>query len=174
VPHIIEIEDLRTLVETDLVDAALELELSAAEAELDRIAGPLGEVREYHRGGGYALILHRFAGSIRIVREPLASADLVASAWRLDPDRRSLWRLDSSGLATTWADGLVSVYYQPSDDLALRQAVAVALVRGAITGVPGVLGMTEGNFSIQFANGQTWSSVRDDVLSSAARPWGFG
>lgn len=172
-PHIIDPADLGSLLESDADAALLELELVAAEAELERVAGSIGEQREYHRGGGKVLVLHRFAGSVRAIREELASADLTATEFRLDTDRRSLWRLDAAGTAVTWATGLVSVFYAPADDLAIRQATALALMKQSLAGVPGVLGMTEGNFSIQFANGETWSSARADALVGASRPWGF-
>lgn len=175
---VIDLAALRSLVESDLTDDALTIELAAAEADVERVAGPLGELREVHRSVGRAIILNRYAASVRAVREFDADDDLEAEDWRLDADGRTLWRLDTGpSPASLWGggnrDGWVRVYYQARDDLAMRQGAVIALVKGGIAGTPGVLGLTEGNFSIQFQNGATWSSVRSDVTAGVEKPWNF-
>lgn len=172
-PHLIDPDDLAALLDSDVDAGRLALELAAAENAIELSAGPVGEVREFHRGGAGVIILRRFAASVRAIREPYEDEDLVDGVWRLDADRRSLWRLDTSGTPIGWAAGDVSVYYQPADDLALRQAAALALIRHSLSGIPGVLGFSEGNFSIQFKNGETWSSAQADVMGSLERPWSF-
>lgn len=172
-PHLIDPSDLPTLLDTDVDAARLLLELGAAESAIEHVAGPIGEVRELHRGGSGVVILDRYAASIRAVREPYGDEDLTADRYRLDGDRRSLWRLDENAVGIAWAAGLVSVYYQTADDLVARQATALALMRHSLSGIPGVLGFSEGNFSIQFNNGESWSSAQADVLEAVGRPWSF-
>lgn len=172
-PHLIDPTDLATLLDSDADAGRLALELAAAEAAIELAAGPVGEIREIHRGGTGVLILRRFAASVRAIREPYEDSDVDVAGWRLDADRRSLWRLDTSSIPIAWAHGEVSVYYQPADDLALRQAVALALIRHSLSGIPGVLGFSEGNFAIQFKNGETWTSAQADILHAVEQPWSF-
>lgn len=165
--------EVRAAYATSATDAALLAEIAAAEAAIDGVAGPLGEQREEHIGGTSVIILNRRAASIRSIREYLADADLTTADWRLDSDRRSLWRR-ATGYTAGWAVGPVLVAYQPVDDVMVRRSVALKLIQHNLATVPGVLGFTEGNFSIQFPNGETWASTHDEILGTSNQPWSFG
>lgn len=166
---IITPEELREHVETELEDDALQLHIDAAEQAIDPLAGPLEEITEERHGGSRIVILARPAASITSVFEDDGETELEEETdYRLLSDRRSLRRVDQE-----WS-GRVHVVSVPLDSLALRQLVVIQLVRHAIIGIPGILGFTEGNWSIQFASGETWSSAREDALSGLAAPWHFG
>lgn len=167
-----------------LSDAALTVFEADAEAAILAIAGPLGTSTYRSLGRSSIIMLPRYAASIEAVREGIDPVIALASDdWRLLSDRRSIERLPlgtnpayiSGPHATSYAFlDPVEVDYTPADDLATRRVVAVLLIRAAAVAQPGVLGMTEGNFSIQYANGQTYSVSRDDALEAAGPLWGFG
>jgi hypothetical protein len=107
----------------------------------------------------------------------------AAAEYRLSPtDSRSLWRsIPGTGEAAIPATselgvwrGPVTVVSTPLSLASLRKVATAQLVKGAISNNPGVLGLTEGNFTIQYANGQTYSVTVDDVLESVDPLWSFG
>lgn len=166
---IITPEELREHVDTELEDEALQIHIDAAEQAIERLAGALEEFTEERHGGSRIVILARHAATVSEVSEDDGDTDLTEDEdYRLLSDRRSLRRVDQE-----WS-GRVHVTYTPYSDLAVRQLVIIQLVRHALRSIPGVLGFTEGNFSIQFASGETWSSTRDDALSGLGAPWHFG
>lgn len=166
---IITVEELRELVETDLSDEALQIEIDAAEQAILRVAGSLDDVTEEREGHSEYVILARHAAEITTVSDDDGETELTETDdWILLSDRRSLRRVGAR-----WRHR-VQVAYTPADELALRQMVIVQLVRHAITGTPGVIGFTEGNWSIQFASGETWSAARQGVLDGVGLPWHFG
>jgi len=177
----LDVTDLREHIETELEDSALERLLAAAYDQIDAVAGPTGELIEHHAGGSRFIILRRFAaeadsGGEQIeVREADAAAALdPATEWRILSDRRSIERLEP-GCETCERRffGPVEVIYVPRADDAIRDLVAIELVKGDVTSNPGVLGMTEGNWTIQYANGTTWSSSQAGALEAVAAPWSF-
>ena len=164
--------EVRGSVQTSATDDALAVQIAGAEAELERVLGPVGEVREIKAGGGRVIILDRPAASVRRVREYLADADLTTADWTLGSDGRSLWRVDA-GYRATWGVGPTEIAYQPRDDIALRRLVALQLIKHNVATVPGVLGFTEGNFSIQFPNGESWAATHEEILGTAGGHWSF-
>ena len=167
------VDQVREHVVTALGDGALVRAVEDAEAAIDRVGGPVGEIREERPGRGSAIIiLARRAASIRAIREHGDDEDLAGDDWRLLSDQRSIRRLhDGTNAAHAWRRPIVS--YQPVDELATRRMVAIELVKGSLTSMPGVLGFTEGNWTIQYANGQTWRSSRQDALDELGPEWGF-
>ncbi len=168
-----EIAELVVLIDADVDAAAIEVQLAAATDAIEQLAGPLGEIVETHRGGSEFVILNRIATSVRIVTEEDGRLTLAADDWSLGVDGRSLRRLPEGTNPELRFNGRVAVTFQTADDLAIRRAVALELVKTGLMSQPGVLGLTEGNFTIQFANGQTWSSLRDGALEATRPPWGF-
>lgn len=168
------VEELRAQVETDLADADLQLLINAAEQAVARVAGPLGDVVEIRAGGSSIVILNRRAATISTIREAGQDEDLDPDDFWLRSDQRSIDRLETGpDPSSTWR-GPVVVTYSPVDDVAERKAIAIKLVELDLSSTPGVLGFTEGNWSIQFPNGETWGATRADLLSAAAPLWTFG
>ena len=166
------VAELRSLVATELSNDALQLLIDAAEEQLVNL--PTGEITETYRGGSSVIILRWPAAAIDSVREADMTTDVPADEYRLSAtDSRSLWRR-IPGLAQpgTWS-GPVTVVSTTRSQANLRKLATVQLVKGAINNNPGVLGMTEGNWTIQFENGSTWSAAIDDALSVADQPWSF-
>lgn len=155
-------------------DEALAVFLAAAEISIDAVAGPLGEAVEIRRGGSSIVLLPRFAAEITKVTEgSVQPVELADDDWQLRSDRRSVERLPYGTNPADRFDDPVAIELTWLDDKALRQAVAVALVKSELTAQPGVLGLTEGNFTIQYANGESYTVTRDDVLESAGPLWSF-
>ena len=156
-------------------DEALTTFLLDAEAQILQAGGALGELVEVRSGGSRIVILSRIAAEVTAAREGrVQPIELDAEDYRLNADGRSIERLeDGPNPGIRWRDP-AEIEFTAFDDLQTRRATAVALVRAALTGQPGVLGFSEGNFAIQFANGATWSSTREDVLESVGPLWNFG
>lgn len=168
-----------------ITDAALTTFEADAEAAIEAIAGPLGSTATHRTlGRSTVVMLPRYAASIEAVREGIDPVvDLATDDWKLLSDRRSVERMPlgtnpayiAGPHATSYAFlDPVEVDYVPADDKATRRVVAVLLIRAAAVAQPGVLGMTEGNFSIQYANGQTYTVSRDDALGAVGPLWSFG
>jgi hypothetical protein len=166
------VAELRSLVATELTDAALQLLIDAAEEQLAGL--PAGDITETYRGGSSVIILRWPASAVVSVREADYTTDVPADEYRLSAtDSRSLWRkIAGASEPGTWA-GPVTVVSTSASHAALRKLVTVQLVKGSINNNPGVLGMTEGNWTIQFDNGTTWSADTEDALAVAAAPWSF-
>jgi hypothetical protein len=179
-PSTLSVAELRTLAATELTDAALQLLIDAAEEQLATL--PVGQVTERYRGGSSVIILRWPAASVDSVTEVWESVVVPPAEYRLSPtDSRSLWRsIPGTGEAAIPATselgvwrGPVTVVSTPLSLASLRKVATAQLVKGAISNNPGVLGMTEGNFTIQFENGSTWSAAVDDALAVADAPWNF-
>jgi hypothetical protein len=170
-----DLADLRSVMGAVAAsDAALTTFEGAAELAIEAVAGPLGAAVEIRDGGSSIVILPRYASAVTKVTEgrevPL---ELAANDWLLRSDRRSIERLRfGTNPAMRFLDP-VRIEYTPLDDTLLRRAVAVALIKAELTAQPGVLGVTEGNFTIQYANGQSYSVTREDVLESVGPLWSF-
>jgi hypothetical protein len=171
-----DVDELRTVMGGGVAagDETLTTFLLDAEAAIAAVAGPLGDVVEVRRGGSSFLILDRYVGSIaKVIEGRIQPVELDPTDYVLRGDRRSLERVDAGpNPASRWVDP-TEVQYAAANDRETRRVTAIALIRAALTGQPGVLGMTEGNFSIQYANGETWSATRDDVLESVGPLWNF-
>jgi hypothetical protein len=88
--------------------------------------------------------------------------------------RSVLGSVAASDAALTTFEGAAELAIEAVAGPLGRRAVAVALIKADLTAQPGVLGLTEGNFTIQYANGQTYSVTRADVLESVGPLWSFG
>lgn len=172
------VEELRTFIATELADSALQLLIDAAEEQLANV--PSGEISEQYRGGSRVIILRRPAESISSIREANAGADLddgdpdpATAEYQLQPDGRSIYRIDPGLTYYRYWWGPVTIVSTPRALASLRKVATVQLVKGAIANNPGILGMTEGNWTIQFENGSTWSEAIDDGLAALDPPWAF-
>lgn len=168
------VEEVQGLVETDLSPESLQLLIDAAEQAIARVAGPTGEVVEIRDGGSSVVILNRFAAAIGSVREASATEDLNEDDFWLRSDRRSIDRLATGPSPARLWRGPVVVTYTPVDEVAERKAIALKLVQLDLDAHPGVLGFTEGNWSIQFPNGESWGATRADLLAGSGPLWSFG
>lgn len=168
-------DEVRALgVETPIGDSDLAFVLAGITSEIERVAGPLEDVSETRLGGSRVIILARPAAAIVRIREFDQDDDLVDDDFRLDADRRSIWRLGTGTTPRPYWWGPVLVDFAPWDNYEERRLIAVKMLQMHLTGMPGVLGFTEGNWSIQFKTGETWSTTRADILGSIEQPWHFG
>jgi hypothetical protein len=174
------VEELQGLVETELGADALQLLIDAAEEMLPPLIAD--SLVEHYPGGSRVIILDHVADVVATVREGDATEALEAGTgdddpdaeYRLESDGRSITRLEphsETAIRRWW--GPVRVEYVPRSKTNLRKLVTVELVKGALANNPGVLGITEGNYTVQFANGETWSSTSLDALSRLDEPWSF-
>lgn len=171
-----DLAELRSVLgNVDASDEALLTFLGAAELAIAGLAGPLGDVVEIRNGGSSIVILSRLATEVTKVTEgTFAPVELDEDDWVLRSDRRSLERLETGPNPARAFDHPVSIEFTALDDKLLRRAIAIALIKGDLIAQPGVLGLTEGNFSVQYANGQSYTVTREDVLGSVGPLWSFG
>lgn len=166
------LDELRSLIATEATDDALTALLAEAEAEIARVGGLIGTVTYPMTGGSSVLILPRYVASVTSIGHRYYSADtdetLDPSAYVLLPDRRSIRMADGTRFRP-----LVTVVAETLDALTIGRALALQLVRLYLTNQPGVLGFTEGNWTIQFKNGESYTLTRDALLGSLAAPWSF-
>lgn len=156
-------------------DAAIQLQIDAAYEQIERVGGPLGTIVEERLGGGSVIILARRASTVAKITEPSADDDLAADDFSLGSDDRSLRRLDDgTSPASAWPRGWNRIEYTAFADVASRKAVALKMVQHGLVGMPGVLGFTEANWSIQFPNGESWSTAHAGLTADVASPWHFG
>jgi hypothetical protein len=142
--------DLKTFVETDLADAALQLILDAAEADLVRAAGPEGGMIEERAMEGQAdFWTDRPVASITSITETDDEGTvttLAAGDYRLHPNGNRITRLATgTNPASGWTN-LVTVSYEP-DDLDARNRAIVQLVELTLALRPGARSETIGDFS---------------------------
>lgn len=173
-PPILAPADLHNRFESSLEDADLARLIAGAQGAIERVAGPLEAVTEIRRGGSSVIILPRLVASIVAVREAGDDFDLDPADWFLRSDRRSVDRLATGPNARALWHGPVAFEVQPIDDLEERRAIAIKLIELEVSRTPGLLGFTEGNWSIQFPNGETWGATRQDLLAQLDSPWSFG
>lgn len=170
-------EQFRALVGTDIAigDPELTVLLNGAWQAIEARYGSLEPVIELHHGTGPNLLLGRAAASVGSVSigSALDPTALEADDYRLGADRRSLFRLETGTNPSVVWPGWEEVTYTPFNDVDARHTVQRKLVELELLSRPGVVGMTEGNFSIQLAQGQSYSDLREEILASLAPGWVF-
>lgn len=125
---------LRTLVETDLADAPLQILLDAADEDLTRAVGPdTADICKRDMEGQEFLFLSRPAASITSITEYSggATTTLAASDYELQPNGKAIRRLSTgTNPASGWC-GTITVSYAPADlnrrNRALTQLVQLDL-----------------------------------------------
>lgn len=131
---------VRAQIDTDLLDADLQLLLDDAEAEIVRRYGALASHSEDLEGGDRFIPLTRKAASITLVKEreypsiytQPTEYTLAANDYRLLADGRTLERLTTGTNAWHHWRGIVTVTYAPVDQTATRKRVELDLVRLAV------------------------------------------
>ena len=141
---------LRTFVETDLADAALQVILDAAEEDLGKAVGPEGGMIEEQDADGLPdLWLERPAASITSITETDDEGTvttLVAADYRVHPSGMRIRRLATGTTPKTGWTGTVTVSYVPGD-LAARNRAIVQLVELDLAFRPGAASESVGDFS---------------------------
>ena len=140
---LIDVNDLREHIETDINNAALEALIDAADQEIVESLGEhssTGTVSEQHIGGDKALFLNRPYESITSVTERRGTTTTVLA----DDDYRSWYgnrllerlALEATNPQANWAE-ITTVVYTPVDDDASRIRATIDLVKLAVqfTGV---------------------------------------
>ena len=122
---------LRTFIETDLADAALQVILGAADEDLTLAVGPdAADVQTEDMEGERFLFLDRPASVISGITETIGTTvtTLVASDWKLWPNMTQIERLATGTNPSDRWWGRVEVSYTPAD-LNRRNRALVQLVQ---------------------------------------------
>lgn len=150
-------DEYRSLHPTALDEAALQLLLDAAEADIIEYVGPGGaSMVEWFDGGHRIIALSRRAASITSIVEnpPFGGGTprtLDATDYIIDPTGVLLYRQTSgTNSRYTW-DGRVVVTYATVDDEARRKVVQASLVYLTETYAPSLTSTTVGSWTEQYA-----------------------
>lgn len=169
--------ELRTLVTTGLVDAALQVLLDDAYATIEGAVGAAGERSEVVEPAGELLPLSRRAAAVSAVVEEVRwwNLALAADDYELDPSGLVLRRLLTGTNPRSEWWGLCRVTYTPVDDAARRNAAAVDLVKLELNYSPGLASTTIGSWSESYAtSGRSYAEQRADILARLSDgPRGF-
>ena len=172
-------EQLRAQLEADiaLTDAALQAMLTAAYQAIDKRYGPLTATSELHSGDGDTIILGRPTTTDAVdsvtIRHGETETLLADDDWELQGDGRTMYRLLTGTSPAYYFGAPVAVVYTPTSDSADRDRVARQLVELELLSKPGVIGFTEGNWSIQFSNNQSYTQLYEEILGSLGGHWAF-
>lgn len=125
------VTELREFITTDLSDAALQVLLDAAEAEVEAYAGDAGDTVQLVDGPLARIPLTRPLESVTSVTENVSGTvtTLAGDDYRLRADGYVLERLTTGTNRRGWFRGFITVTGSPGDDSAIREAVTVDLVR---------------------------------------------
>jgi len=163
----VNLTTLRTFVETDLGDAALQVILDAAEEDLTKAVGPEGGmIEERDMDGQPNLWLDRPAESITSVTETDSAGTvttLVAADYHLHPGHGRLQRLATGTNPASGWTGRVTVSYVP-DDLNRRNRAIAQLVEMDLAFRPGAASEGVGDFS---RTHQDYDRERARIISQA-------
>jgi hypothetical protein len=158
---------LKTFVETDLSDAALQVILDAAEEDLTAAIGSDGGVVDQRDMSGEPdLWLDRPVSSITSITETDSEGTvttLVASDYRIHPSRMRLSRLTTGTNPQSGWTGMVTVTYAPAD-LNRRNRALVALVNLELAFKPGAASESQGDFSRSM---QDYDAERARIIAAA-------
>jgi len=146
--------DFRLIEATALEDAALQMFLDAAEAEITRFAGAAGTSEEWFQGGQQFISLARPFSAITSITEIttwdgvtqlLDSTDYLAY-----PGNFRLQRVGTGNHPRWYWYGRIVVIYTATDDDTLRKAVQAELVKLDLDTKFGVTQETVGQWSQSF------------------------
>jgi len=163
---------LRAHLETDLEDAALQRFIDDAESEVIRRYGERSTQTDTFTGEilATALFLSRKATVITTVVEEVAGTEttLASDDYRLRYEGRQIQRLATgTNPRTTWGE-VVTVVYEPKDELANRLRVSVDLVKLAVA-YNALDSEAAGDYS---AKSVRYEKERAEILGRLAS-WGF-
>ena len=130
---------LRTFVETDLLDAGLQVILDAADEDLTLAVGPeTAAVQTYDAEGDRFLFLGRPASVVASITETVGATvtTLATNDWKLWSNATQLERLSTGTHPAGGWCGQVDVTYTP-DDLNRRNRALTQLVQLAVDFRPG-------------------------------------
>ena len=173
---ILSVEQFRSLAETHLEDAALQILLDAAEEAIVAYAGAPDTATEVLGGGGQYVTLQRPAVSISSITETWneTATTLAANDYELLPGGLVLRRKSGGTNSRTRWYGRVAVTYVPVDAESERQRVAYQLVQLDLNYAPGTTSEQIGQWMEQHQQSSVWNyrKEREAILSSlgSARP----
>lgn len=165
-------DEFRAYVETELSDAALLGMLSAAEAEIDMAAGPVGSTVALFSGGGTLLVLGRAASAFTSVIETWGSTvtTLAADDYLVHPGGYVLERLNTGTNPRSRWWGRITVTYTPVDDANLRKDVQRELVSLAINVPAGLSLKTIGSWTEQYRQAAEGNEKERDAILARLSP----
>ncbi len=159
--------ELKTFVETDLADAALQVVLDAAEEDLTKAVGPEGGMIEDRQMEGQAdFWTERPVGRVTSATETDDAGTVVtlaASDYRLHPSKTRVTRISTGTNPASGWTGRVTLNYVPAD-LAARNRAIVQLVELDLAFRPGARSENLGDFSRAH---QDYDKERARIISQA-------
>lgn len=164
-------DEYRALHQTALEDAALQMLLDAALADIVAFTGTADDtIVEWFTGGRAMLALTRPASSITSIVEVSwydgSETTLAVDDYLLDPTGYLLYRQRTGTNPRSAWWGRVVVTYEGRDTAALRDAVQADLVHLAETYTPGVGLEVVGAWTQQYVQAMDANSrIRADILS---------
>lgn len=162
---------LRTFVETDLADAALQGIMDAADEDLTLAVGPdTADMQTEDMEGERFLFLRRPAAAIASITQTMGSTvtTLATDDWKKWPNNKQLERLSTGTNPSDGWYGRIEVSYTPAD-LNRRNRALQALVQ----------------FELDYRHGKKSESIGDHAMTqeeydaargriiSAVRSWSF-
>lgn len=175
-PGLITLAQAREHIDSDLVDAALQRIIDAADAEIiSRFGDHTANVVETRTGGGRLIFLDRPALSVSSITEHLGmpyeedDTTLVADDYRLWYGGRAIERLASGTNARTYWGDRVVVTYVVVQEIARRTRVEIDLCKLAIQ-YDATKATSIGDFS---QTNENYQAAREAVLDELAPALAF-
>ncbi len=164
---LLTIAEVRAHITTALTDAALQLLMDAAEAEITGTIGPVGAVSEIITAGPGDLVMLSYpAASITSVT---GYAALTASDYELVGSGRLLRRREGGTYPDSRWRGRVIVTYTPVSDLVRRKAAQLALLELDTGTDSNVTSERIGDWAQTYATSGDGTSQRALILGSLER-----
>jgi hypothetical protein len=166
---LLTLDEAQGLADSSLGDESLQLLLDAAEVEITRAVGPVGNRTEIVQCGSRLLALRGQAASIVSITERLYTTDTVLATddYVLWPEGTVIERLLGGTNSRGHFRGRVEVEYVPVDDIDLRKVVQADLIKLMVQYAPGVTAETVGSWTRQLASNSVWnaSEEREAILA---------
>jgi hypothetical protein len=158
---LLSLGEAKSLVDSSLSDAALQILLDAAEQAITLYAGGSGAVTELiSAGSGDLVMLSRPASAVSAITErgeTLASNDYVLNG-------RTLRRVTGGTHPSSRWRGRISVTYTPQDETEVRKAVQASLLKLELNTRTGTQSESIGAWSETFTSGDTYTAERQAIL----------
>lgn len=160
---LMDLAEVRTHIETGLVDAALQTLMDAAQEAIDQRHGELDAETDDLVGGLKSIWTTRPIGTITTVTETAGSDDTVLDASDyIKRHNTQLDRLDTGpNSRQRWGDR-VKIVYAPRSDEEKRNIVFIALIKLAVE-YSGLDNSKDGDFSSKTLN---YADERERLLST--------
>ena len=160
---LLTLDEARGLVTSPLGDDSLQLLLDAAETEITRAVGPVGNRTEVHHCDGRLITLRGQAASLVSITERRYTTDypLASDDYDLWPEGTVIERRLGGTNSRSRFWGRVEVVYEPVDDVDIRKGVQADLLKLMESFQPGLTAETVGSWTRQLASNSVWNNTQE-------------